>query len=439
MIWPLSGSRNDDFYLIKSVRARPILDSRGNPTVQVKVTTEGGGVGVAAAPSGASTGKHEALELRDGGKEFKGKGVSKAVDNVNRLLAPALVGMDSRKQRDIDRKMIEMDGTPNKARIGGNAIVATSLAVAKAAASTMGTPLYFYLGGLSADLLPTPMLNIINGGVHAGNRLDFQEFMIVPAGFKTFSEALRAACEIYAELKRILKERYGPSAINVGDEGGYAPPLEKIRDALGLLVEAIKSAGYEAGGQVALAIDAASSQFYRQDKGVYVVESQELSREKMLELYEGLVADFPIVSIEDPLHEEDFEGFAEITRRLGNKVLIVGDDLFVTNPERLRAGIEKGAATAVLVKVNQVGTLTEAVEVVKMAKEHGMRTIISHRSGETEDSTIADLAVGLAAGLIKTGAPARGERTAKYNRLLEIEEELSSPRYAGFTVFPRRP
>jgi len=429
----------DDAYVIKDVRARMILDSRGNPTVQVRVVTEGLGIGVANAPSGASTGKHEAVEVRDGGSAFKGKGVSRAVENVNKLIAPVLIGLNARHQYNVDYKMIELDGTPNKARLGGNAIVATSLAVAKAAASTMGVPLYYYLGGKSADLLPVPLLNIINGGVHAGNKLDFQEFMIVPAGFSNFHEAVRAAVEVYHELKTIIKNKYGPTAVNVGDEGGYAPPLERIRDALDLLVEAIRGSGYEPGGQIAIALDAASSQFYREDKGVYIVEGRELGREDMLNLYEKLVEEYPIVSIEDPLYEEDFEGFAELRRRLGSKVLIVGDDLFTTNPRRLVKGIEIGAGNAILVKVNQIGTLSETIEVVKTAHENGYRAIISHRSGETEDTSIADIVVGLSTGLIKTGAPARGERTAKYNRLLEIAEELEKPRYPGFRVFPRKP
>ncbi len=429
----------DEMFKIKDVHGRYVLDSRGNPTVYVRVVTEGLGVGAAAAPSGASTGKHEALELRDGGKEFHGKGVNKAVENVNKVIGPALKGMDSRRQYEIDKKMIEIDGTENKSRLGANAMIATSLAVAKAAAATMEVPLYYYIGGRQANILPVPMLNIINGGVHAGNKLDFQEFMIVPAGFNSFSDALRAAVETYHELKNILKERYGLSAINVGDEGGYAPPLEKIRDALDLLIEAIRRAGYTPGDEIALAIDAASSQFYREDKKVYVVEGEELDRGSMIELYEELVRDYPLVSIEDPLYEEDFEGFAELTKRIGDKVLIVGDDLFTTNPKRLSKGIEIGACNAILVKVNQIGTLSETMDVVRLAHLNNYKTIISHRSGETEDTTIADLAVGLNAGLIKTGAPGRGERTAKYNRLLMIEEELENPQYLGFKLFPRKP
>jgi len=427
--------------IIRDVKGRMILDSRGNPTVQVKVITEGYGVGVANAPSGASTGTHEAVELRDGDKEFFGKGVKKAVENVNKIIAPALIGMNAAKQREIDNKMIEIDGTENKSRLGGNAIVATSLAVAKAAATTIGLPLYMYLGGKVADTLPVPLLNIINGGVHAGNKLDFQEFMIVPAGFNHFLDAIRASVETYHALKTILKDKYGPLAINVGDEGGYAPPLEKARDALDLLVKAIEKAGYEAGKNIALALDAASSRLFREDRKIYVLtgENKELSREELIAFYEELVRDYPIVSIEDPLHEEDFEGYAVITKELGSKVLIVGDDLFTTNYKRLARGIELGASNAILVKVNQIGTLTETMDVVKLAHENNYRTIISHRSGETEDTSIADIVVGLNAKLIKTGAPARSERTAKYNRLLEIFEELENPRYPGFLVFPRKP
>lgn len=427
--------------IIRDVHGRLALDSRGNPTICVRVVTEGYGVGVACAPSGASTGKHEALELRDGGREFHGKGVSRAIENVNRIIAPAIIGMNASHQLEIDHKMIEIDGTENKSRLGANAIVATSLAVAKSASSTLGLPLYMYLGGKTADTLPVPLLNIINGGVHAGNKLDFQEFMIVPAGFSDFMDALRASVEVYHSLKNLLKEKYGPSAVNVGDEGGYAPPLEKTRDALDLLVKAIEKAGYTPGNQVALAIDAAISRLYREDKGVYVLEGEgrEFSRDDLISFYEELVAQYPIVSIEDPLYEEDFEGFAAITKALGSRVLIVGDDLFTTNIKRLAKGIELSAGTAILVKVNQVGTLTETIDVVKLARERGYRTIISHRSGETEDTAIADISVGLNAGLIKTGAPARGERTCKYNRLLEIYEELEKPRYPGYQVFPRKP
>ncbi|MET1159969.1 MAG: phosphopyruvate hydratase [Thermoprotei archaeon] len=429
----------DDAFRIKEVRGFMAIDSRGNPTVGVRVVTNGLGVGVALAPSGASTGKYEAVEIRDGGKEFHGKGVRKAIDNVNNVIAPAIKGMDSRRQWDIDSKLIEIDGTPNKSRIGGNAIVATSLAVAKAAASTYELPLFMYIGGYRANTLPVPMLNIINGGVHAGNKLDFQEFMIVPAGFSSFSEALRASIEVYHELKQLLKEKYGLSATNVGDEGGFAPPMESAEEALDALIEAIKRAGYVPGEEIALALDIASSQLYDVERNVYVVEGKEYTRDDLIEYYKELIDSYPIVSIEDPLYEEDFEGFSILTREIGSKVLIVGDDLFVTNPNRLEQGIKIGACNAVLVKVNQVGTLSEALEVVKTASRNGYRAVISHRSGETEDTTIADLAVGLETGLIKTGAPARGERTAKYNRLLEIESMLEKPYYPGFTVFPRKP
>ena len=429
----------DEVFSIKDVKGFMVLDSRGNPTVGVRVVTNGLGVGVAYAPSGASTGKHEALELRDETREFHGKGVKKAVENINNVIAPALRGMDSRRQYEVDRKLIEIDGTPNKSRLGGNAIVATSLAVAKAAAATQEVPLYVYLGGATADTLPVPMLNIINGGVHAGNKLDFQEFMIVPGGFSSFSEALRASVEVYHELKALLKEKYGASAVNVGDEGGFAPPIEKAAEALDILLESIKRAGYVPGSDIALALDVAASQLYSGEKNTYTVEGRELSGEELIELYKELVDSYPIVSIEDPLHEDDFEGFAELTKELGTRILIVGDDLFVTNPARLAKGIEASAANAVLVKVNQIGTLSEAIDVVKLAQRSGYRAIISHRSGETEDTTISDLSVGLSTGLIKTGAPARGERTAKYNRLLEIESSIEKPYYPGFTLFPRKP
>ncbi len=429
----------DEIFNIKKVHARQVIDSRGNPTIEVTVVTEGGGVGVAIAPAGASRGLHEAVEVRDGGKAYHGKGVLKAVENVNNIIAPAIKGMDSRKQRSIDKKMIMLDGTPNKSRLGGNAIVATSLAVAKAAAATYEVPLYMYLGGLKARTLPVPLMNIINGGVHAGNKLDFQEFMIVPAGFDKFSDALRAAIETYHELKRVLKEKYGPTAINVGDEGGFAPPMESIREALDALVEAIKAAGYVPGEEIALALDVASSQLYDGKKKVYRVEGKEYSPQDLLELYKELVNEYPIVSIEDPFYEEDFDMFAEITKELGSRILIVGDDLFTTNPERLKKGVEKKAANTILVKVNQVGTLTETMDVINIAYSNGYKAIISHRSGESEDTTIADLAVAFETGLIKTGAPARGERTAKYNRLLAIENEIEEPYYPGFKVFPYRP
>jgi len=429
----------EELFKIKSVKGYMVIDSRGYPTVAVRVVTNGLGVGVAYAPSGASTGKYEALELRDGDTRFHGKGVNKAIDNVNKVIAPAIIDTDSRKQREIDYKLIQIDGTSNKSKLGGNAVVATSLAVAKAAASTYELPLFIYIGGVNAVTMPVPMLNIINGGVHAGNNLDFQEFMIVPGGFDTFSEALRASVEVYHELKKVLKEKYGAIAVNVGDEGGFAPPMSKTVEAIDSIIEAIKRAGYKEGEDIALAIDAASSQLYDIEKKVYRIDGLELSRDELIDYYKQLIEQYPIVSIEDPLNEEDFEGFSIITREIGDRVLIVGDDLFVTNPSRFLKGISMNAGNAILVKVNQIGTLTETIDVVNIAKRNGYKAIISHRSGETEDTSIADLAVGLSTGLIKTGAPARGERTAKYNRLLEIESMIEKPYYPGFTVFPKKP
>lgn len=419
-------------FRIADVKARWILDSRGNPTVEVEVVTEGGGFGRAAAPAGASKGKHEALELRDGGSKFHGKGVERAVFNVNNVIGPRLRGIDSRKQRLIDTIMCRLDGTPNKSRLGANAIVATSLAVAKAAAATAGVPLYEYLGGASGTVvMPVPLLNIINGGAHAGNELSFQEFMIVPVGADSFAEALRIAVEVYHELKSFLVEKYGKSAVNVGDEGGYAPPMRSNREALDALVEATRRAGYEPGADVVYGLDAAADHFYDEKRGVYVVDGRELSGEELLDYYVSLVGEYPVRSIEDPFYEEDFELFAALTRKIGSSVLIVGDDLYVTNVERLRRGIAAGATNAALLKVNQVGTLTEAVDYYRVAVNNAMRVIVSHRSGETEDTTIAHLAVGLRTGFIKTGAPARGERTAKYNELLRIEEYA-----AGDAVYP---
>jgi enolase len=424
----------DDFQIV-SVRGRWILDSRGNPTVEAEVQTLGGGFGRAAVPSGASTGKHEALELRDGGKQFHGKGVRKAVDNVNNVIAKEIIGMDSRDQEAVDRRMIELDGTKNKSQLGANAILSVSLAVAHAAANTYGLPLYQYLGGLLARTLPVPLMNIINGGKHAGNELKIQEFMIVPVGAASFAEALRMGSEVYHSLRKYLVNKYGLSAVNVGDEGGFAPPMKQTREALEALVAAIRDAGYEPGKDVALAIDAAASNFYDERKGAYSIDGRELTREKMMELYEELVKEYPIVSVEDPLHEEEFEGFAELTRSL--RVQVVGDDVFVTNVERLSKGIEAGAANALLLKVNQIGTLTEAIEAARLAMQHGYSVVVSHRSGETEDATIAHLAVALNTGQIKTGAPARGERTAKYNELLRIEELLGSRAvYPGPRAFP---
>jgi len=430
---------DEDAFKIYDIRARQILDSRGNPTIEVEVVTAGGGVGLAAAPSGASTGTHEALERRDReDKRFKGKGVYTNIKLVSEVIKPALVGKDARRQREIDYTLIELDGTPQKTKLGGNTIIATSLAVAKAAADTYGIPLFLYLGGVNAHVLPVPMMNIINGGKHAGNELAIQEFMIVPAGADSFSEAIRLAAEVYYTLKDYLKKEYGRNAINVGDEGGFAPPMKKTEEALEALVKAIKEAGYGPDA-VALALDCAASEFFDEKKKVYKIDGKELTREELLDFYKELVDKYPIVSIEDPFHEEDFEAFAEMTKKLGNKILIVGDDIFVTNPKRLSKGIEMGAANAILIKPNQIGTLTETLDVILLARSHSYRTIVSHRSGETEDTTIADIAVGLNTGLIKTGAPARGERTAKYNRLLRIEEYLGSQaEFLGFKVFKRK-
>ena len=424
-------------FKISFVKAREALDSRGNPTVEVEVRTKGRGQGIALVPAGASKGAHEALELRDGDpRRFKGRGVLRAVNNVNNIIAPAIMGFDSRRQRALDRLLITLDGTPNKSKLGANDILGVSLANAKAAADTMKLPLFQYLGGARARVMPVPLMNIINGGKHAGNELSLQEFLIIPVGADSFREAIRMACEVYYELKDYLKSKYGLLAINVGDEGGFAPPMKLTREALDALVKAIKSAGYDPETQVVLGLDAAASSFYDEDRGVYKVDGQDLTKEQLLEFYLDLVDEYPIKSIEDPFYEEDFEAFREITQRLKDKVQIVGDDLFVTNVKRLRRGIEIGAANALLLKVNQIGTLSEAIDAAELAMKNGYNVIVSHRSGETEDTTIADLAVALNAGQIKTGAPARGERTAKYNRLLRIEDYLGEEAvYPGMRIF----
>jgi len=412
-------------YAISKIKAREILDSRGNPTVEVDVITEGGDMGRAAVPSGASTGRYEALELRDGGERYHGKGVLKAVKNVNEIIAPALKGLDVRSQGEIDKKMIELDGTFNKSKLGANAILAVSLAVARAAANAMKIPLYMYLSKNRDELLlPVPLMNIINGGKHAGNKLDIQEFMIIPHGGKTFKETLRMGVEIYHTLKRILEKKYGKSAINVGDEGGYAPPMEQTTEALEALIKSIEEAGYVPKKEASLGLDVAASEFYNEGRKKYYLDQRSLTVDELIEYYTQLVETYPIASIEDPFQEEDFEIFAEFTKKLGNKVQIVGDDLFVTNKKRLEKGIQMGAANALLLKVNQIGTLTEALEAAKTAFQHDYAVIVSHRSGETEDPFIADLAVALCTGQIKTGAPARSDRTSKYNQLLRIEEEL---------------
>jgi len=416
------------------VFAREILDSRGNPTVEAEVVLDDGAHGRAGVPSGASTGEHEAHELRDGGKRYLGKGVLQAVENVNEVIADELAGQVADDQRLIDAAMLQLDGTENKSKLGANAILGVSMAVAKAAADSAALPLYRYIGGPNAHVLPVPMMNILNGGAHADSGVDVQEFMIAPLSATSFAEALQQGAEVYHALKAVLKER-GLST-GLGDEGGFAPSVESPRAALDVIVEAIKKAGYEPGKDVALALDVASSEFY--DNGSYKFEGSELSGAEMASVYAELIAEYPIVSIEDPLDENDWDGYVNLTRAIGDKVQIVGDDFFVTNPQRLREGIDKGAANALLVKVNQIGTLTETFDAVELAHRNGYRTMMSHRSGETEDTTIADLAVALSCGQIKTGAPARSERVAKYNRLLRIEEELdAAARYAGRDAFPR--
>ncbi|MGH7848413.1 MAG: phosphopyruvate hydratase [Candidatus Binatia bacterium] len=408
---------------IERVRARQVLDSRGQPTVEVDVVLKGGALGRAMVPSGASTGKYEAVELRDGGTRFGGKGVEKAVGHVQRILAPRLKGIDAKDQARIDLALNELDGTPNKARLGANAILGISLAVAKAQARALGVPLYRYLGGTKARTLPVPMLNFLNGGAHANNNLDFQEFMVVPLGMRSFAEALRAAVEIFQTLKTILSER-GLST-SVGDEGGFAPDLKSHEQAIEILLEAITRARYRAGQQIALALDVAASELCEHGKYVFK-KSDRAARdsEALVRLYEDWVRQYPIVSIEDPLGEDDWDGWKAMTQALGKKVQIVGDDLFVTNKSRLERGIAAGIANSILVKANQIGTLSETLETIALARASGYTTVISHRSGETEDATIADLAVATNAGQIKSGATCRGERTAKYNQLLRIEEEL---------------
>ncbi len=427
-------------FLIQEVIAREVLDSRGNPTVEVDCALEGGAVGTAQVPSGASTGSREALELRDGGTRYQGKGVVTAVDFIYDEIAPELEEMDARDQALVDRTMIDLDGTPNKGRLGANAILGVSLAVAKAAAAEAGLPLYSYLGGPGATVLPVPMLNVLNGGAHADNSVDIQEFMIVPVGFTRFSEGLRAGVEVYHTLKKVLKEKGLATA--VGDEGGFAPNLGSNREALDLLMIAIEKAGYKPGVDIALALDVAASELVEEGApGRYALAGEGkkgLTSQDLIALYRDWVGAYPLVSIEDGLAEGDWEGWKELTRTLGAKVQLVGDDLFVTNPEILARGIAEGAANAMLVKVNQIGTLSETLTAVDLAKSRGYANIISHRSGETEDTTIADLAVATRAGQIKTGAPCRSDRVAKYNRLLRIEEELDEvATYPGAAAFPR--
>ena len=420
--------------IIEALGAREILDSRGNPTVEVEIELEDGTQARAAVPSGASTGAFEAAELRDGGARYLGKGVEKAIAFLNNEIAPELIGFDAQDQRLIDAAMIELDGTKNKSRMGANAILGASLAVAKASAESADLSLFRYLGGPNAHLLPVPMMNILNGGAHADTNVDIQEFMIAPIGAPTFRESLRWGAEIYHALKAVLKKR--GLATSVGDEGGFAPNLESNRAALDLILEAITAAGFKPGTDIALAMDVAATEFH--EGGKYKFEGALKTSDEMIAYYTSLVDAYPIVSIEDPLNEEDWAGWTQMTTVLGSRIQIVGDDLFVTNPERLARGIAGNTANALLVKVNQIGTLTETIDAVEMAHHASYRTMMSHRSGETEDTTIADLSVALNCGQIKTGAPARTERVAKYNQLLRIEEELGAgARYAGRDAFPR--
>ena len=423
--------------VIELVYAREVLDSRGNPTVEVEVALESGAVGRAIVPSGASTGAFEAVELRDGDKgRYIGKGVEKAVANVNEIIAPELEGMEAFDQPAVDALMIELDGTHNKGKLGANAILGVSMAVARAAAEELGLPLFQYIGGVNAKQLPVPMMNILNGGEHADNSVDVQEFMILPVGAKSFREGLRMGAEVFHSLKKVLSER--GLACGVGDEGGFAPNLGSNREALELIVEAIEKAGYKPGDDVRLGLDVAATEMYDKETKLYDLkhEGKKLTAEQMVDLYEEWVNNFPIVTIEDGLDEEDWDGWKVLTDRLGKKVQLVGDDLFVTNTERLERGIEAGVANSILIKVNQIGTITETLDAIEMAKRAGYTAVISHRSGETEDTTIADLAVAVNAGQIKTGAPSRTDRVAKYNQLLRIEEMVGEQaRYCGMKSF----
>ena len=423
--------------VIESVYAREVLDSRGNPTVEVEVVLESGAEGRAIVPSGASTGAFEAVELRDGDKgRYLGKGTQNAVNNVNTIIAPELEGLESTDQPGIDALLLELDGTPNKGKLGANAILGVSMAVARASADELGLPLFQYIGGVNAKQLPVPMMNILNGGEHADNSVDVQEFMILPVGAPSFKEGLRMGAEVFHSLKKVLSER--GLACGVGDEGGFAPNLGSNREALELIVEAIKAAGYEPGKDVMLGLDVAASEMYNEETKKYVLagEGKELTAAEMVDLYEDWTTNFPIITIEDGLDEEDWDGWKVLTERLGKKVQLVGDDLFVTNTERLERGIEAGVANSILIKVNQIGTITETLDAIEMAKRAGYTAVISHRSGETEDTTIADLAVAVNAGQIKTGAPSRTDRVAKYNQLLRIEETVGAQaRYCGLKSF----
>jgi enolase len=421
--------------IIEQVGAREILDSRGNPTVEVEIALDDGTLTRAAVPSGASTGEHEAVELRDGGERYGGKGVRKAVDGVLDEIAPAVIGLDAVEQRTVDQVLLDLDGTQDKSRLGANALLGVSLAVARAAAESSGLELFRYLGGPNAHVLPVPMMNILNGGAHADTGVDVQEFMVAPIGAPTFKESLRWGAEVYHALKSVLKAK-GLST-GLGDEGGFAPDVAGTKAALDLISEAIAKTGLKLGSDVALALDVAATEFYSTGSG-YKFEGVVRSAEEMAQFYADLIGAYPLVSIEDPLSEDDWDGWVTLTDQIGEKIQLVGDDLFVTNPERLEEGIAKGAANALLVKVNQIGTLTETLDAVELAHRNGYKTMMSHRSGETEDTTIADLAVAVGSGQIKTGAPARSERVAKYNQLLRIEDALGdSARYAGDVAFPR--
>ena len=420
---------------IESIKAREILDSRGNPTVEVDVELYDGTTGSAAVPSGASTGKHEAVELRDGDKaRYGGKGVLKAVANINGPIASALVGKPASDQREIDNSLIDLDGTDNKGNLGANAILGVSLAVARAAANFIGTPLYRYLGGIGSSTLPVPMMNILNGGKHADNSTDLQEFMVMPTGADSFKKAMQMGAEVYHALKKVLKDK-GLNT-NVGDEGGFAPSLGANREAVEVILAAIEMAGYKPGKDCHIALDPASSELYQDGKYVLTREGKTLSSAEMVDFYAKWVAEYPIISIEDGMAEDDWEGWQLLNEKIGNKVQLVGDDLYVTNVKRLARGIKTKASNSILIKLNQIGTMTETIDAIRMAQQAGWTAVVSHRSGETEDTTIADLAVGLGTGQIKTGAPARSERTAKYNRLLRIEDELGmSAKFAGLEAF----
>ena len=421
--------------IIEQVAAREILDSRGNPTVEVEVALSDGSAARAAVPSGASTGEHEAVELRDGGDRYGGKGVEKAVAAVLDEIAPAVIGFSADDQRLVDQALLDLDGTPDKSRLGANAILGVSLAVAKAAADSAELPLFRYIGGPNAHILPVPMMNIVNGGAHADTGVDVQEFMVAPIGAPSFRESLRWGAEVYHSLKSVLKKQ--GLATGLGDEGGFAPDIAGTKAALDLISTAVEGTGLKLGSDIALALDVAATEFYTQGTG-YAFEKETRTDAQMIEFYAELIDDYPLVSIEDPLSEDDWEGWVALTAAIGDRIQLVGDDLFVTNPERLLEGIEKGAANALLVKVNQIGTLTETLDAVSLAHNSGYKSMMSHRSGETEDTTIADLAVAVGSGQIKTGAPARSERVAKYNQLLRIEELLGdAARYAGDTAFPR--